>query len=43
MIVEQNCGNNTTAKKPETRGKVDLLFERGNILSKPGRTIYSKK
>ena len=25
---------NTTVKKPETRTKVDFLFERANILSK---------
>ena len=33
MIFEQNC-ENTTAKKPETRTKVDFLFEKANILSK---------
>ena len=33
MIFEQNC-KNTTAKKPETKTKVDFLSERANILSK---------
>ena len=39
MIFEQNC-EKTAAKKPETRTKVDFLFERANILSKkPARKI----
>ena len=42
MIFEQSC-ENTTAKKPETRTKVDSLFERATILSKkPARNIGSK-
>ena len=42
MIFEQNR-KNTTAKKPETRTKVDFLFERANILSKKRvRKIDSK-
>ena len=32
MIFGKNC-KNTSAKKPETRTKVDLLCERANILS----------
>ena len=42
MIFERNC-ENTAAKKPETRTKVDFLFERANIVSKkPARRIGSK-
>ena len=38
-MFEQNC-ENTAAKRPETRTKVDFLFERANILSKkPARKI----
>ena len=41
-IFEQNC-ENTTAKKPETRIRVDFLIERANILSKkPARKIGLK-
>ena len=41
-MFQQNF-ENTTAKKPETRTKVDFLFERVNILSKmPARKIGSK-
>ena len=37
----QNC-ENTTTKKPETRSKVDFLFERHNVSSeKPARKICS--
>ena len=38
----QNC-ETITAKKPETRTKVDFLFERANILSEtPVRQIGTK-
>ena len=37
MISEQNC-ENTTAKKQETRTKLDFLFERAKILSKKKKT-----
>ena len=38
-ICRQNC-ENTAAKKPETRTKVDPLSEKANILSKkPARKI----
>ena len=41
-MLEQNF-EITTAKKPETRTKMDFLFERANILSeKPARKIGSK-
>ena len=42
VIFEQNC-ENTTGKKPETRTKVEFLFERVNISSKkPAHKIGSK-
>ena len=42
MIFEQNC-ENTTDKKPGTRTKVDLLFERANILSKSQLVKWAQK
>ena len=42
IIFEQNC-EKTTAKKPETRPKVDFLFERANILSKSQLVTLAEK
>ena len=42
LIPGQNC-ENRTAIKPETKTKVDFLFDRANILSKrPVRKIGQK-